>query len=266
MLPVHVNNFERSANLNVLASSTQYRICVIGLSDRLLSAMSSYATHPIEARVTIDRTVFQSTLATESNAIAQSEQDNNLYRVEDAEAQTLNQSEAILMEFRNSLMHSNDETPISKCTDARTLPIPPIVVSDQNRLTDQGFFQALLSRRLGLIVGCCLGVFVFFIIITILGWLKVKKRRLENAKRQEQQDQLNYQHRNHPDLSQTHIQPPPDYNTAYRQFAVAYDDLNCGNYPTPPPPPLQQQLQQQSQHPHPNCISGAVIGTTTIAC
>lgn len=42
MLPMHVNPFEHSAKLNVLFPGTQYRICVIGLGNRLSSAMTMY--------------------------------------------------------------------------------------------------------------------------------------------------------------------------------------------------------------------------------
>lgn len=260
LLPLHLNNFDHTAKLNVLSSSTQYRICVIGLGNRLSSAMALYAPNAVEgiASATIDETAIDDI---RTNGI--SEPPNELFD-ELSDSVYQNVSETVFWNFRNSLMKSNIETPISKCIEARTLATEPIVISDQNRLTDRGFIHSLLTRRLGLIVGCCLGILVFIIIIAVLGWLKLKKRRLENAKRQEQhlqqQHQLNYQHRNHPDLSQTHIPPPPDYNTSYRQFTVPYDEHEVNYevgtvYPQPPPP-----------NAHPNCISGTVIGTTTLNC
>lgn len=256
-MPLHLNNFDHTVKLNVLSSSTQYRICVIGLGDRLSSAMAIYASNAAEvvASARIDETAID-------DIRTNSERVNELFNDEE-DIVYQNISEAVFWTFRNSLMKSNIETPISKCIEARTLPTEPIIISDQNRLTDRGFIHSLLTRRLGLIVGCCLGIFVFIVIITVLGWLKLKKRRLDNAKRQEQHlqqhHQMNYQHRNHPDLSQTHIQPPPDYNTSYRQFAIPYDDANYDggcDYRQPPPPP----------NAHPNCISGTVIGTTTLNC
>lgn len=260
MLPLHLNNFDHTAKLNVLSSSTQYRICVIGLGNRLSSAMALYAPNAAEgiASATVDETAIDDI---RTNGI--SEPANELFE-ELSDSVYQNVSETVFWNFRNSLMKSNIETPISKCIEARTLATEPIVISDQNRLTDRGFIHLLLTRRLGLIVGCCLGILVFIIIIAVLGWLKLKKRRLDNAKRQEQhlqqQHQLNYQHRNHPDLSQTHIPPPPDYNTSYRQFTVPYDehDVNYEGdtaYRQPPPP-----------NAHPNCISGTVIGTTILNC
>lgn len=174
-----------------------------------------------------------------------------------------NRSDYIHAKFRNGLMKSKLDTPISRCTEARTLPAVPLQNTDQNRLTDEGLFHALLTRRLGLIVGCCLGILVFIVIISVLGWLKLKKRRTENAKRSEQpiQTQQNYQHLQHPELNQTQlIPPPPDYNnTTYRQFTcIPVEAANvAGVY----------DGGQHLVHPvAPNCISGTVIGTTTIAC
>lgn len=257
LLPLHLNNFDHTAKLNVLSSSTQYRICVIGLGNRLSSAMATYASNAAEgvASATIDETAIDD-IRTNGNSDTTNELFDN-----DGDSGYQNVSEAVFWNFRNSLMKSNIETPISKCIEARTLATEPIVISDQNRLTD-GFIHSLLTRRLGLIVGCCLGILVFIVIITILGWLKLKKRRIDNAKRQEQhlqqQHQLNYQHRNHPDLSQTHISPPPDYNTSYRHFVIPCDDLNYdggADYRISTAPIAA-----------PNCISGTVIGTTTLNC
>lgn len=192
------------------------------------------------------------------------DQFNEIGDGDDAQNAIENKTEAIYWEFRNGLMKSKVDTPISRCTEVRTLPAEPVQITDQNRLTDRGLLHSLLTRRLGLIVGCCLGILVFIVIVSILGWLKLKKRRLDSAKRHEQQlnqvQQLNYQHRNHPHLNQTQLlPPPPDYNnTSYRQFTtLPYDDFegheSCA----------QHVMHQQ---PAPNCISGTVIGTTNIAC
>lgn len=249
LLPMHLNHFEHSAKINVLSSSTQYRICVIGLGNRLSSAMAIYTSNVNENSIND----VGDEMRTDESRISE------FYENDDFDAYHLNEnkSNAIYWEFKNSLMKTKIDTPISKCIEARTLESAPIQISDENRLTDRGLIHSLLTRRLGLIVGCCLGIFVFIVIIVVLGWLKLKKRRLENAKRQEQhqqqQHQLNYQHRNHPNLNQTHVPPPPDYNTSYRQLNTApyTDDMNYDGY---------------NQLPHPNCISGTVMGTTTLTC
>lgn len=40
--------------------------------------------------------------------------------------------------------------------------------------------QSILTRRLGLIVGCCLGFVVFILLVSILGYLKVSLTRVLN--------------------------------------------------------------------------------------
>lgn len=260
LLPLHVNPFEQSARLNVLSSGTQYRICVIGKLENLLS--SAMAMHYVSNMAADNNAVNQFSDKLVSSLTAD-DPFNGAFDTEDSEnmLQTIeNKTEEIFTEFRHGLMKSKIDTPISRCTEARTLALQEI--TEQNRLTDVGLIQSLLTRRLGLIVGCCLGILVFIVIVTILGWLKLKKRRIENAKRHEQQlnqaEQLNYQHLNHPELNQTQLlPPPPDYNnTSYRQFTtLPYSDCdaldNCNHTIHPKPP---------------NCISGTVIGTTNIAC
>lgn len=274
MIPMHVNPFEQTAKLNVLSSGTQYRICVIGLGSRLSPAMTMYyTTNMVNDATTINAThqhyynekiiaQFPGSDVDQFNEIGDGEDDGAFTNANE------NKTEAIFWEFRNGLMKSKLDTPISRCTEVRTLPAEPVQITDQNRLTDRGLLHSLLTRRLGLIVGCCLGIFVFIVIVTVLGWLKLKKRRIDNAKRREQQlnqvQQLNYQHRNHAHLNQTQLlPPPPDYNnTSYRQFTtLPYDDMNFDAHDTS----CAQHVTHQPAVP-PNCISGTVIGTTTIAC
>lgn len=38
-------------------------------------------------------------------------------------------------------------------------------------------FQSILTRRLGLIIGCCMGFVVFIVLVLVLGYLKVHKQR-----------------------------------------------------------------------------------------
>lgn len=75
------------------------------------------------------------------------------------------------------------ESTTSKCTQVRTLFALPSIEMDG--LSGGGFIHSILTRRLGLIVGCCLGIIVFIVLISVLGWLKLKKQRIERAKRQQ---------------------------------------------------------------------------------
>lgn len=259
---MHVNPFEHSAKLNVLSSGTQYRICVIGLGSRLSSAMTMYyASNMLTETKNNTENHFSDKL---EMSVSNNDHINRIFDDIDSDVMINsieNKTETIYFEFRNSIMKSKIDTPISKCIEARTLAAEPVQITDQSRLTDGGILHSLLTRRLGLIVGCCLGIFVFIVIVSILGWLKLKKRHLESVKRREQQlnqTQQNYQHLNHPELNQTQLlPPPPDYNnTSYRQFtAIPYEE-NATNY----------DGQHLVHPPPPNCISGTVIGTTTIAC
>lgn len=97
------------------------------------------------------------------------------------------------------------ETSTSRCTEVTTLTATPSLITDENGLSSHGIIHSLLTRRLGLIVGCCLGIIVFIVLISVLGYLKIKKQRIDNAKRQ-------------PPL-------PPEYMT-YRHFSMTHDEAN----------------------------------------
>lgn len=64
----------------------------------------------------------------------------------------------------------------SKCEEIGTLGVAEVThigsISDQNYGT-----QSILTRRLGLIIGCCMGFVVFIVLVSVLGYLKVKKQR-----------------------------------------------------------------------------------------
>lgn len=91
----------------------------------------------------------------------------------------------------------------STCTDVQTLDSTPSLITDENGLASNGFIHSILTRRLGLIVGCCLGIIVFIVMISILSYVKLKKQRIENAKRR--------------------AALPPDY-MSYRHFSIPNDD------------------------------------------
>lgn len=87
----------------------------------------------------------------------------------------------------------------SRCTEVKTLESPDAVISsDGSSMGDVGSVSSFLTRRLGLIVGCCMGFVVFLLLVSVLGYLKVKKQR-ETVKRE---------------------QPiPPEY-ISYRHFSI----------------------------------------------
>ncbi|KAK0161430.1 hypothetical protein PV327_009901 [Microctonus hyperodae] len=86
----------------------------------------------------------------------------------------------------------------SRCTEVKTLEAPdPIVISsDGAPMSDVSGVTSILTRRLGLIVGCCMGFIVFILLVSVLGYLKVKKQR-EAVKRDQQPippEYISYRH------------------------------------------------------------------------
>ncbi|XP_012282989.1 slit homolog 3 protein-like [Orussus abietinus] len=67
-------------------------------------------------------------------------------------------------------------SPMSRCTEVTTLDSPDSVDSD-GAIGDRGGLASILTRRLGLIVGSCMGFVVFVVLISVLGYMKMKKQR-----------------------------------------------------------------------------------------
>ncbi|XP_058978013.1 chaoptin [Musca domestica] len=104
----------------------------------------------------------------------------------------------------NALQEVLKNSRFSTCTDVQTLDSTPSVITDENGLATNGFIHSILTRRLGLIVGCCMGIIVFIVMISVLSYVKLKKQRIENAKRQ--------------------AALPPDY-MSYRHFSIPNEEL-----------------------------------------
>nr|XP_050869072.1 chaoptin-like isoform X1 [Vespula vulgaris]XP_050869073.1 chaoptin-like isoform X1 [Vespula vulgaris]XP_050869074.1 chaoptin-like isoform X1 [Vespula vulgaris]XP_050869075.1 chaoptin-like isoform X1 [Vespula vulgaris]XP_050869076.1 chaoptin-like isoform X1 [Vespula vulgaris]XP_050869077.1 chaoptin-like isoform X1 [Vespula vulgaris]XP_050869078.1 chaoptin-like isoform X1 [Vespula vulgaris]XP_050869079.1 chaoptin-like isoform X1 [Vespula vulgaris]XP_050869080.1 chaoptin-like isoform X1 [Ve len=68
------------------------------------------------------------------------------------------------------------DSPTSRCTEVRTLDAPDSIVGD-GTMNDRGGLASILTRRLGLIVGSCMGFVVFIVLISVLGYMKMKKQR-----------------------------------------------------------------------------------------
>ncbi|XP_058836588.1 chaoptin [Topomyia yanbarensis] len=215
-----LNRLANSAKLDRLSSNTRYLICVLGLGNWL-----SYQSD------------IQS-LLNQSNQI---------------QNQILNNHQGFMSEemdstsFSNTLLSLMMDTPTSRCTEVRTLDaIGPNPMAEVDGMSSQGIIHSILTRRLGLIVGCCLGIIVFIVLISVLGYLKIKKQRVEAAKRQQQQPMA-------PEfISYRHFSIP---NDEHGRDGVAGGGTNTflhGNH---------QQIQTSDGHP--SFISGAVLGTTT---
>ncbi|XP_023246424.1 protein artichoke-like [Copidosoma floridanum] len=152
------------------------------------------------------------------------------------------------LDGREGKQHRDAE---SRCTDVITLALPDAVASsdgsslqggDRSQLQESTSANSVLTRRLGLIVGCCMGFVVFLLLVSVLGYLKVKKQR-EAAKRDQQA-------------------MPTEY-ISYRHFSIQSGEAGHKQHH------LQQQLQaapsldsQTQQHQPPSFIKSSCPGAT----
>jgi len=89
----------------------------------------------------------------------------------------------------NSSHHLSSDTQSSRCAEIKTLE------GDIAYYSDEQHKSSILTRRLGLIIGSCLGCVVFIILVSVLGYLKIKKQR-EDTKREQPlpPEYLSYRH------------------------------------------------------------------------
>ncbi|CAD7090064.1 unnamed protein product [Hermetia illucens] len=162
-----LNGSINSAKLLKLASNTKYLICVLGLGNWVtLKGMTAINQLNINYSLSVLNDVGDNI-------------NNNI--------------------LPEGLQEMLTDTSTSRCTEVTTLDVPS-QMPDENGLSSEGFIHSILTRRLGLIVGCCLGIIVFIVLVSVLGYLKLKKQRIENSKRQ-------------------HQPMPPDY-ISYRHFSI----------------------------------------------
>nr|XP_014092231.2 uncharacterized protein LOC106618861 [Bactrocera oleae] len=227
-----LNGTANSAKLTKLNANTRYHICVIGTGNWL----SEPAANALQ-RIHFNDTVLMlrdEAAASAGNYIA-GQQQQHYYYDQQQQQQQQQQSEYYQQYFHtyqqphdqqqlftqaepqqqqalientvvtdNALRDVLKNTHITTCTDVQTLDSTPSLVTDENGLSSNGFIHSILTRRLGLIVGCCLGIIVFIVMISVLSYVKLKKQRIENAKRQ--------------------AAMPPEY-ISYRHFSIPNEEL-----------------------------------------
>lgn len=189
---VTLDRWATSAKLFKLAPGTQYQICVVGIgtwghnapiAGDLVKSLSSTSYYYSTS----------SSSSSSSSVTAPGSGGGGRFNSRNSEQNAL---EALL---RNNVT--------SKCQEVFTLDVEPSLMMDEHGMAGgTSFIHSLLTRRLGLIVGCCLGIIVFIVLISVLGWLKIKKQRvLEETKR---------------------MQPmPPDF-ISYRHFSIPNEEHN----------------------------------------
>lgn len=222
-----LNGTASSTKLTKLSPNTRYHICVIGtgnwLSEPLANALQRL--HYNESRedgygnaMGMGMGMGNTGMGDLSLAAALPPLPDgyspyqHLNEADMAELQQQQQEQQALIE--NSIAADNvlhevlKNSHISACTDVQTLDSTPSLITDENGLSSNGFIHSILTRRLGLIVGCCLGIIVFIVMISVLSYVKLKKQRIENAKRQ--------------------AAMPPEY-ISYRHFSIPNEELTRTN-------------------------------------
>ncbi|XP_014203655.1 protein artichoke [Copidosoma floridanum] len=163
----------RSVRLARLAPDTRYLICVLGLG--------SWSAPPAEG--------------IESPGLL---------------ASSWNSTEEDELLLEGSAHPVMVNSPMSRCTEVRTLEAPGSPLGE-GPAAERGSLASILTRRLGLIVGSCMGFVVFVVLISVLGYMKMKKQRA--ALKREQP------------LAAAH---PPDY-LSYRHFSLQSGDNRPDN-------------------------------------
>lgn len=136
----------RSLKLSKLYPGTRYLICVL--------ALGNWASHRRETA--------ESRLAT---------------RKPENDTQQQQQQHESLEIFSNAMLPWLVDSPTSKCAEVSTLGPPDSMHVGLGILPDHSLgVQSILTRRLGLIIGCCMGFVVFIILVSVLGYLKIKKQ------------------------------------------------------------------------------------------
>ncbi|KAL6262890.1 hypothetical protein P5V15_005679 [Pogonomyrmex californicus] len=149
-------------------------------------------------------------------------------RMEDGSLEQLNFTQVEILASTPSSQMTDSST--SRCTEVKTLDAPnAIISSDGSAMGDVGSVSSFLTRRLGLIVGCCMGFVVFLLLVSVLGYLKVKKQR-EAVKRDQQPI-------------------PPEY-ISYRHFSIQSGE--AGHTTT-------RQTSQDGQHSTNNFINNTTL-------
>ncbi|XP_049539613.1 uncharacterized protein LOC125953853 [Anopheles darlingi] len=225
-----MNRSSSSAKLTRLSSNTRYLICVLGLGSWL----------------TYENDIHE--LLNQSNQLQ-----NQILTSGTLHARYANGE--LDASLSNTLLSLMMDTPTSRCTEVRTLNaigLGHVAGAEESGQPGESLLHSILTRRLGLIVGCCLGIVVFIVLVSVLGWLKIKKRRLEAAKRQQQPHQPEF-------ISYRHFSIP---NDEHGRDGVA-GDARTGGGPGPGggggigPASFGTYMTDG----HPAFISGAVLGT-----
>lgn len=157
-----MNITARSTRLNHLTPGSKYTICVLAVGNFESPVSTSTASIP-DARV------------------APSQENNTMHLYGDEQI------------FNHIRPYLNDSF-TSRCTSVRTIEIFGSSVDSPFSNTYMGIAD-MLTRRLSLVVGCCMGFIVFVVLVSGLGYIKSKKRSLPTKpESQEAPQYISYDH------------------------------------------------------------------------
>lgn len=160
-----LNTTARSTRLNHLTPGSRYTVCVIAVGNFGTSTSTGFSVP--DARIA---------LLPENSSI-------NLY----GDEQILNH----LRPYMNDSLNS-------KCTSVSTIEIFGAAIDSPFSNTYMDIAD-ILTRRLSLVVGCCIGFIVFVVLVSALGYIKTKKRQvIAKAEVQQAPQYISYDNFNTP--------------------------------------------------------------------
>lgn len=139
-----LNATARSTRLNHLTPGSRYIVCVLAIGN--IGSATSESSIP-DARIATSPEI------TNMNSIYGDERTMNHLR-----------------------LYMNDSM-TSKCTTVSTIEIFGAALDSPLSNTYMGIAD-ILTRRLSLVVGCCIGFIVFVVLVSALGYIKTKKRQV----------------------------------------------------------------------------------------
>lgn len=158
-----LNATARSTRLNHLTPGSRYTVCVIALGN--FGTLASPSSSVPDARI----------------ALSPENSSTNVYGDE--------QIYSHLRPYMNDSINS-------KCTSVSTIFGAPIDSPFSNTYMD---IADILTRRLSLVVGCCIGFIVFVVLVSALGYIKTKKRQvIAKAEVQQAPQYISYDNFNTP--------------------------------------------------------------------
>ncbi|KAG6441483.1 hypothetical protein O3G_MSEX001852 [Manduca sexta] len=163
-----LNATARSTRLNHLTPGSRYTICVLAVGN--FGVLASSGSSVPDARIA---------------PLPENTNTNSIYGDE---------------QIMNHLRSYMNDSMTSKCASVRTIEIFGAAIDSPFSNTYMGIAD-ILTRRLSLVVGCCIGFIVFVVLVSALGYIKTKKREVvAKAEVQQAPQYISYDNFNTPNV------------------------------------------------------------------